>query len=124
MARHNPLIFPALYHPLQASLHLQPLVHRGSASPPAAVPYRAQRPAGYFGAGSPAQRRARQQAAAPAPPLEQELQALAGRLADLMGTHQARLAASHPSIPAGLKDVANQLHRLAAELEAGPPPLA
>jgi hypothetical protein len=101
-------------------------VRRGSASAQAAVTYRSQRSASYFGAGGYSLRRARQPAAAPAspPPLEDELQGLAGRLAELVGTHQARLAAAHPSISAGLKDVANQLHRLAAELEAGPPPPA
>lgn len=108
----------------QGLLHLQPLVHRGSVGA-----QRFQRPvrsaSDYFGAGSLGRRRARQQtAAAPAHALEDELQALAGRLAELVGAHQARLRAAHPGVTEGLQDVANQLHRLAAELEAGPPPPA
>lgn len=107
-------------------MHLQTLVRRGSASAQAAVTYRSRRSASYSGAGNPAGQRGRQQAtqSASPPPLEGELQALAGRLAELVSTHHARLRAEHPSISAGLKDVANQLHRLAAELEAGPPSLA
>lgn len=124
----SPLLLPTHppMHPPQASMHLQPLVRRGSASAQAAVTYRSRRSSSYSGAGNPAGQRGRQQATPPAspPPLEGELQALAGRLAELVSTHHARLRAEHPSISAGLKDVANQLHRLAAELEAGPPSLA
>lgn len=72
-------------------------------------------------------RRETRLAAPPAPaassqlPLEAELASMAGRMAQLVRAHQDLLRDANPAVIAGLQDVANQLHSLAAVVAMGPP---